>query len=176
MNTCIMDTCIMVTIIMDTSIMDTCIMVTSIMDTIIMDTCIIGSCIKDICIIDFCIIKEEKEVLVNYAGVTRPERPKGAKDDVKEARRATHYIYSPNRWQDISNINIQTTDKQLNWIYMLSIIVCCICALNICEYDIRHSYPPTICKNIRGPIFHGPNLSSTKFPGPPDTHCPVEYM
>ena len=29
-----------------------------------------------------------KEVLVNFAWVTRPERPKGAKDEVKQARRA----------------------------------------------------------------------------------------
>ena len=58
--------------------MDICIM-----DTIIMDTCIIGSCIIDICIIDSCINEVEKEVLVNFAWVTRPERPKGAKDEVK---------------------------------------------------------------------------------------------
>ena len=48
-----------------------------------MDTCIIGSCIIDICIIDSCINEVEKEVLVNFAWVTRPERPKGAKDEVK---------------------------------------------------------------------------------------------
>ena len=61
--------------------MDTCIM-----DTCIMDACIIDSCIIDICIIDSCIIAVavEKEVLVNFAWVTRPERPKGAKDEVKK--------------------------------------------------------------------------------------------
>ena len=48
-----------------------------------MDTCIIYSCIIDICIIDSCINEVEKEVLVNFARVTRPERPKGAKDEVK---------------------------------------------------------------------------------------------
>ena len=31
----------------------------------------------DICIIDSCINEVEKEVLVNFAWVTRPERPKG---------------------------------------------------------------------------------------------------
>merc|ERR1711928_289650 len=100
MVTCIMDTLIYAswrhasgiftsckrildTSIMDTSIMDTCIMITSIMDTSIMDICIIGSCIIDICIIDSCIIWVEKEVLVNFAWVTRPERAKGAKDKVE---------------------------------------------------------------------------------------------
>ena len=75
MDTSIMDTCIMVTCILDTNIMDTC----------IMDTCIKDSCIKDICIIDSCIkaVEVEKEVLVNFAWVTRPERPKGAKGKVK---------------------------------------------------------------------------------------------
>ena len=55
------------------------------MDTCIMDTCIIDSCIIDICIKDSCIIAIEvkKEVLVNFAWVTRPECPKGAKDEVK---------------------------------------------------------------------------------------------
>ena len=50
-----------------------------------MDTCITDSYIIDSCIIDSCIIdaKVEKEVLVNSAWVTRPERPKGAKDEVK---------------------------------------------------------------------------------------------
>ena len=28
-------------------------------------------------------VEVEKEVLVNFAGVTRPKRPKGAKDEVK---------------------------------------------------------------------------------------------
>ena len=38
-----------------------------------------------LCIIDSCIIRVEveKEVLVNFAWVTRPERPKGVKDEVK---------------------------------------------------------------------------------------------
>ena len=42
-------------------------------------------CIKDTCIMDSCIIdvEVEKEVLANFAWVTRPERPKGAKDEVK---------------------------------------------------------------------------------------------
>ena len=50
-----------------------------------MDTSIIDSCIIDLCIIDSCIIdvEVEREVLVNFAWVTRPERPKGAKDEVK---------------------------------------------------------------------------------------------
>ena len=50
-----------------------------------MDTCIINSYIIDLWIIDSCIIgvMVEKEVLVNFAWVTRPERPKGAKDKVK---------------------------------------------------------------------------------------------
>ena len=50
-----------------------------------MDTCIINSYIIDLCIIDSSIIGEEveKEVLVNFAWVTWPERPKGAKDKVK---------------------------------------------------------------------------------------------
>ena len=67
---------------MDTCIVDTCNMDTSIMD--IMDTCIIDSCIIDLCIIDSCIIdvEVETEVLVNFAWVTWPERPKGAKDEV----------------------------------------------------------------------------------------------
>ena len=47
--------------IMDTSIMYTC----------IMDTCIMGTCIMD-----------------TSAWVTRPEQPKGVKDEVKGARRA----------------------------------------------------------------------------------------
>ena len=57
---------------------------TCIMDICIMETCTIDSCIIDICIIDSCIIavEVETEVLVNYAWVTRPERPKGAKDEV----------------------------------------------------------------------------------------------
>ena len=60
-HTCILDTCIMDTCITDTFIMDT-----SIMDTYIMDTCIMNT----------------------SAWVTRPERPKGAKDEVKQVRRA----------------------------------------------------------------------------------------
>ena len=55
------------------------------MDTCIMETCIINPYIIDLCVIDSCSIgvKVEKEVLVNFAWVTRPERPKGAKDEVK---------------------------------------------------------------------------------------------
>ena len=61
------------------------------MDICIMDTCITDTYIIDSCIIDSCMIalEVEKEVLVNFAWVTRPERPKGAKDEVKEAQRAT---------------------------------------------------------------------------------------
>ena len=53
-----------------------------------MDTCIINSYIIDLCIIDSCIIgvEVEKDVLVNSAWVTWPERPKGAKDDVKRPK------------------------------------------------------------------------------------------
>ena len=52
-----------------------------------MDTCIINSYIIDLCIKDSCIIVEvEKEVLVNFAWVTRPERPLGAKDEVKRPK------------------------------------------------------------------------------------------
>ena len=53
-----------------------------------MDNVIIDSCIIDICIIDSCIIaiEVEKEVLVNFAWVTRPEHPKGAKDKVKRPK------------------------------------------------------------------------------------------
>ena len=60
--------------------MDTCIIDTCMMDTCIMDTCITDSHIIDSCIID---ANVEKEVMVNFAWVTRPERPKGAKDEVK---------------------------------------------------------------------------------------------
>ena len=67
-----MDTCI-------SRIIHTCIIV---MDTCIMDTCIMDTCIMDTCIMDTCIMDTS-------AWVTRPERPKGAKDEVKEARRAT---------------------------------------------------------------------------------------
>ena len=73
-DTFIMDTCITLwihaSIIMDTCTMDAPIMSTYIMDTFIMDTCIM-----DICIMD------------TSMWVTRPERPKGAKDEVKEARK-----------------------------------------------------------------------------------------
>ena len=43
------------------------------------------TCIKDSCIVDICIIavEVEKDVLVTFAWVTLPERPKGAKDKVK---------------------------------------------------------------------------------------------
>ena len=47
-------------------------------------TCIVDTCIMDKCIIDSCIL--DVEVLVNFAWVTRPERPKGAKDDVKRPK------------------------------------------------------------------------------------------
>ena len=50
------------------------------MDKSIMDTCIINPYIIDLCIIG---VEVEKEVLVNFAWVTGPERPKGAKDEVK---------------------------------------------------------------------------------------------
>ena len=40
-----------------------------------------GTYITDACIMDTCIMDTS-------AWVTRPERPKGAKDEVKEARRA----------------------------------------------------------------------------------------
>ena len=63
---------IMYTCIVDTCTMDTCIMGTYIMDTCIMDTCIMDTCIMD-----------------TSAWVTRPERLKGAKDEVKEAGGAT---------------------------------------------------------------------------------------
>ena len=51
------------------------------MGTCIMDTCIMDTCIMDTCILDTCIMNTS-------AWVTRPERPKGAKDEVKEAGRA----------------------------------------------------------------------------------------
>ena len=56
-----------------------------------------ASCIIDICIIDTCIIAVdvETEVLVNFAWVTRPERPKGAKDEVKRPERPPPRIRSP---------------------------------------------------------------------------------
>ena len=40
-------------------------------------------CLLDSCIMDICIMEVRKEVLVTFAWVTRPERPKGAKDEVK---------------------------------------------------------------------------------------------
>ena len=64
----------MYTCIMDTFIMNTCIMYTCIMDTCTMHTCIMGTCIMDTCIMD------------TSAWVTRPERPKGAKDEVKRPK------------------------------------------------------------------------------------------
>ena len=57
-------------------IMDTCIMYTC-----IMDKCTMGIYIMDTCIMDTCIMDTS-------AWVTRPERPKGAMDEIKEARRA----------------------------------------------------------------------------------------
>ena len=64
-----------------------------------MDTCIINSYIIDLCIIDSCIIgvEVEKEVLANFAWVTRPEYPKSAKDEVKRPEG------SPPRSQSYSN-------------------------------------------------------------------------
>ena len=62
--------------------MDTCITGTRIMDTCIMDTYIM-----DTCIMDTCIINNQNHGYM-HAWVTRPERPKGAKDEVKQARRA----------------------------------------------------------------------------------------
>ena len=69
------------------------------MDTCIMDTCIINSYIIDLCIIDSCIIgvEVEKEVLVNFAWVTRPERPKGAKDEVKRPEGPPIRSWGPER-------------------------------------------------------------------------------
>ena len=54
------------------------------MDTSIIDSCIIDSYIIDLCIIDSCImdVEVEKELLVKFAWVTWPKRPKGAKDEV----------------------------------------------------------------------------------------------
>ena len=54
-------------------------MYTCIMDTCTVDTCIMGTYIMDKCIMDI------------SAWVTLPERPKGAKDEVKEARRAVDW-------------------------------------------------------------------------------------
>ena len=47
------------------------------MGTYIMDACIMDTCIMDTCIMD------------TSAWVIRPERPRGAKDEVKEAQRST---------------------------------------------------------------------------------------
>ena len=66
--------------------MDTCIMDTCIMDTSTMDTCIVDSCVIDTCITRIKDKEEDKDV--NFAWVTRPERPKGVVDVVKQARRA----------------------------------------------------------------------------------------
>ena len=65
---------------------DTYIMDTRIMDTCIMDTLICYSCVIDTCTTGIKVKEGDKEV--NFAWVTRPERPKGAKDEVKQARRA----------------------------------------------------------------------------------------
>ena len=57
----------------------------------IMDTCIVDTCIVDSCVIDTCITRikdKEEDKDVNFAWVTRPERPKGAKDEVKQTGRA----------------------------------------------------------------------------------------
>ena len=53
-----------------------------IMDKWLMYRCIIDTIIMDMCIMDTCIMDAS-------AWVTQPERPKGAKDKVKEARKAT---------------------------------------------------------------------------------------
>ena len=73
---------------MDKCIMDTCIMDKCIMDTCTMDTCIMGTYIMDTSIMDICIMDTS-------AWVTRPERPKGAKDEVREARRAADWKLGP---------------------------------------------------------------------------------
>ena len=52
-----------------------------------MDSCIMDTCIMDTCIMDTCIINNQNHGYM-HAWVTRPERPKGAKDEVKQARRA----------------------------------------------------------------------------------------
>ena len=49
----------------------------------------IGTCIIDMCVIDTCIIDTHTYIIDTSAWVTQPERPKGEKDEVKEARRAT---------------------------------------------------------------------------------------
>ena len=54
--------------------MRTCFMDSYITKTAIMDTCIRETCIMGTCIID------------TYARVTWPERPKGAKDEVKRPK------------------------------------------------------------------------------------------
>ena len=46
-----------------------------------MDICILDKCIMDTCIMETCIMD-------TFAWVTRPECPKGAKYEVKQARRA----------------------------------------------------------------------------------------
>ena len=67
------------------------------MDTCIMDTCITDSHILDLCITD---AKVEKEVLVNFAWVTWPERPKGAKDEVKRSEGPPPRSWGPGGPQD----------------------------------------------------------------------------
>ena len=71
-----MDTTIRIT---DTCIKDTCIMDTCIMDTTIRIT---YTCSVDRCIMD------------TSAWVTRPERPKGAKEEVKQPRRTASFYSS----------------------------------------------------------------------------------
>ena len=59
------------------------------MDTCIIDTCIIDTCIMGICIVHTCITRnkdKEEDKEVNLTWVTRPERTKVAKDEVKQAQ------------------------------------------------------------------------------------------
>ena len=68
--------------------------------------------IIDICIIDSCIIavEVEKEVLVNFARVTRPERPKGAKDEGPPPRIQVHIFVSASCLEKIINLDIKCRD------------------------------------------------------------------
>ena len=59
------------------------------MDTCTMDSCIIH--LADLCLMDID-VELEKEVLVNFAWVTRPKRPKGAKDEVKRPEGPPQHI------------------------------------------------------------------------------------
>ena len=79
MHTCIMSTYIMRTCIMDACIMGTCIMDKWITDICIVDICIAGTFTMNTNIMDTCIMD-------TCAWVTRPEHPKGAKDEVKRPK------------------------------------------------------------------------------------------